>query len=57
MCTSILWAVIQDKPMVYEQEDVLDALHGLVQKTIIPSDRQIKTNKPEIWQLFSSITF
>ena len=53
MCTSILWAVVQDKPMVYEQEDVLDALHGLVQKTIIPLNPQIEIDKPEIWQHFS----
>ena len=40
----VLWAVVQDKPMAYEQVNVVDALamrHDLMQKTFIP----------EIWQL------
>ena len=56
---TVLWAVLQGQPMLYEQEDVADALsmrHGLMQKTIIPLNPQIETGKPEIWQLITSIT-
>ena len=56
---AVLWAVLQGQPMLYEQEDVADALsmrHGLMQKTIIPLNPQIETGKPEIWQLITSIT-
>ena len=44
--------------MVYEQgvADVLAIGHGLMQKTFIPLNLQIETDKPEIWQLVSSIT-
>ena len=40
---AVLWAVVQDKPMVYEQEDVANALamrHGLMQKIFIPLNPQ-----------------
>ena len=56
---TVLWAVLQGQPMLYEQEDVADALsmrHGLMQKTIIPLNPQIETGKPEIWEWVSSIT-
>ena len=36
----ILWAVVQDEPIVYEQEDVADALafrHGVMQKNTLES--------------------
>ena len=35
---AVLWAVVHDKPMVYEQEEVVDAIvmrHGLVGKKLI----------------------
>ena len=51
--------VVQDKPKVYEQEEVADAIatrHGLMQKTLIPLNPQIETEKPQIWQWVSSIT-
>ena len=54
----VLWAVLQRQPMLYEQEDVADACsmkHGLMQKTIIPLNPQIETDKPEIWQLVTGI--
>ena len=38
--------------MVYEQEDVAYVLamkHGLMQKTFIPLNPQIETDKPKIW--------
>ena len=47
---AVLWMVVQDKPMVYEQEDVADAIamrHGLMQKTLIPSNPQIEVDKLE----------
>ena len=51
--------MVQDKPMVlYEQKDVADAIamrHGLMQKTLIPLNPQIETNKSEILQLISTI--
>ena len=56
---AVLWAVVHDKPMVYEQEDVADAIvmrHGLMEKKLIPLNPQIQTDKPQIWQLVSSIT-
>ena len=56
---AVLWAVVQDKQMVYEQVDVVDVIgmrHDLMQKTLIPLNLQIETNKLEIWQLVSSIT-
>ena len=49
---AVLWMVVQDKPKVYEQEDVAVAIamrHGLMQKTLIPLNPQIETNKPQIW--------
>ena len=42
-----------------EQEEVADVIAmrlGLMQKTLIPLNPQIKTDKPQIWQLVSSIT-
>ena len=51
--------MVQDKPKVYEQEEVADAIatrHGLMQKTLIPLNPQIEPNKPQIWQFVSSIT-
>ena len=45
--------------MVYEQEEVADVIamkHALMPKTFIPLNPQIETNKPQIWQLVSSIT-
>ena len=49
---------VHDKPMVYEQE-VADAIvmrYGLMDFFWIPLNPQIQTNKPQIWQLVSSIT-
>ena len=46
-----LWMVVQDRPMVYEQEDVADTLamrHSLILKTCIPLNPQLDTDKPEI---------
>ena len=54
-----IWVMVQDKPMVYEKEDVVDALamrHDLMRKTIIPLNPQIDADKPKIWRLLSSIT-
>ena len=51
--------MVQDKPMVYEQEEVVDVIamkHGLMGKILIPLNPQIKIDKPQIWQLVSSIT-
>ena len=42
-----------------EQEEVADVIAmrlGLMQKTLIPLNPQIETDKPQIWQLVSSIT-
>ena len=53
---AVLWVAIQDKPVVYEQEEVADVIamrHGLMQKTLIYLNPQIETNKPQIWQLVS----
>ena len=52
-----LWVLVQDKPMVYEQEvaNTFAMRHGLMQKTLIPLNPQIETDKPEIWQLVISI--
>ena len=36
---AVLWAVVHDKPMVYEQQEVVDAIvmrHGLMGKNLIP---------------------
>ena len=61
MCTwgVVLWVVVQDILMVYEQEEVANAIvmrHGLMEKKLIPLNPQIETDKPQIWQLVSSIT-
>ena len=43
--------MVQDKPMVSEQEDVAYVIamgHGLVQKTFIHLNPQIETDKPKI---------
>ena len=56
---AILWAVVQDKTMLCEQVEVVDVIvmrHGLMQKTLIPLNQKIETDKPQIWQLVSSIT-
>ena len=55
---AVLWATIQDKPMVYEQEDVADAIAWtwFDAKNMIPSNPQIETDKPQIGKLVSSIT-
>ena len=52
-----LWVLVQDKPMVYEQEvaNTFAMRHGLMQKTLIPLNPQIETNKSEILQLISTI--
>ena len=50
--SAVLLAVVEDKPMVYEQEDVANALtmrNGLMQKTIIHMNPQIEIDKLEIW--------
>ena len=55
----VLWGVVQDQPMLYEQADVAYALsmrHVLMQKTVIPTNPQIETCKPEMCQLVCSIT-
>ena len=52
--------MIQDYSMVYEQDDVADALvmrHGLMLITIIPLNPPIETGKPKIWQLVSVSQF
>ena len=49
---AVLWAVVQDKPMVYDQEDVANALamrRGLTQKTFLHLHSQLETDKPKIW--------
>ena len=49
---AVLWAVVHDKPIVYEQEQVADAIvmrHGLMENKWIPLNPQIQTNKPQIW--------
>ena len=56
---AILWVVVHDKPMVYEQGEVADAIvmrHGLMEKNLIHLNPKIQTDKPQIWQLVSSIT-
>ena len=56
---AILWAVVHDKPMVYELEEVVDAIvirYGFMDKNLIPLNQQIQNDKPQIWQLVSSIT-
>ena len=56
---AVLWVVVHDKPMVYEQEEVADGTvmrYGLMEKKMIPSNPQIQIDKPQIWQLVSSIT-
>ena len=45
--------------MEYEQEEVADAImvrHGMMEKILIPPNPQIQIDKPQIWQLVSSIT-
>ena len=45
--------------MVHEQEEVANAnvmRYGLMGKKLIPLNPQIQTDKPQIWQLISSIT-
>ena len=45
--------------MVYEQEEVADAIamrHSWMQKIFIPLNPQIEIDKPQIWQLVSSLT-
>ena len=45
--------------MVYEQEEFVDAIvmrYGLMEKLLIPLSPKIQTDKPQIWQLLSSIT-
>ena len=54
-----LCVVVQGKPMVYEQEEVSDAITmrlRLMQKTSIHLNPQIETNKPQIWHLVSNTT-
>ena len=56
----VLWVVVQDKVTVYKQEDVADALamrHDLMQKTIVPLNLQIETDKPELWQFVSNLVY
>ena len=56
---AVLWVVVQDKPMVYEEENVANVTvmsHGLMGKKVILLNRQIETDKAQIWQLVSSIT-
>ena len=39
---AVLWAVVQVKPMLYEQEDIVDVIamrHGLMPSTLIPLDQ------------------
>ena len=51
--------MVQDEPMIYEDEDVAYALpmrHYLMRKTIIALNPQIETDIPKIWQLVSRIT-
>ena len=41
---AVLWAMVKDKPMVYEQEVAAYAItmgHGLMQKILIPLNPQI----------------
>ena len=56
---TILWAVVHDKPMVYERDEAAYAIvmrHGLMENKLIPLNSQIQFDKPQIWQLVSSIT-
>ena len=46
--------VVHDKPMEYEQEEVVDVI--VMEKNLIPLNPQIQIDKPQIWQLVSSIT-
>ena len=51
--------MVHDKPMVYEHEEVAYAIvmrHGLMENYLILLNPQIQTDKPQIWQLVSSIT-
>ena len=44
--------LVQDQPILYEQEHVADALsmrHGLMQKIVIPMNLQIEIGKLQIW--------
>ena len=54
-----IMGVVHDKPMVNERKEVVDAIvmrHGLMEKKLIHLNPQIQTDKPQIWQLVSSIT-
>ena len=42
--------------MIEYSEDVIVMRHGLMGKNLIPLNPQIQTDKPQIWQLVSSIT-
>ena len=45
--------MVHDKPMVYEQEEVADAIvmrHGFMENNLIPLNPQIQTDKPQIWK-------
>ena len=56
---AVLWVVVQGQPLLYEQQDVADALsvrHGLTKETIIPYNPQIEIGKPDIWRMVSSTT-
>ena len=46
----VLWVVVQDKPIVYEQKDVTDviAMRHKMQKTLISLNPLIETDKPQI---------
>ena len=55
---AMLWAIVQWQPLLYE-EDVVTTIslwHVGMQKTNIPLNPKIATNKTKIWQLVSSIT-
>ena len=56
---AVLWVVVQDKPMIYGQEELAYDIvmrHGLMEKKVIPLNPQIETNKPQIRQSVSRIT-
>ena len=49
---AVLWVLVHDKPMVYEQEEFVDAIvmrYGLMEKLLIPLNPQIQTDKPQLW--------
>ena len=48
---AVLWAMVHDKPMVYEQEEVADAIvmrYGLIKKQLNHLNPQIQIDKPQI---------